>query len=336
MENFYHWPIYQKALVVVLTSFILMLLIGRVGIKILRLLKIGQPIRYENFATLSSLHASKKDTPTMGGIFFLAIFFILSFFLLDFHQSMSFIYLIGFLFLGLLGGYDDYRKLKGIPGQGISSKTKFLLQGLIGVLILSTVFVFDRAVFEKFFCHFGLSTVGIFLSCLFFLFIFIGSSNAVNLTDGLDGLAAGNIAIVATALLSIFFIKGSSFENYSQSFFLLCIMIGTSLGFLWYNQFPAQVFMGDTGSLSLGGLLALVAFTMKKEWIFALFGICFIGETLSVILQVASYRLRNKKKLFLCTPIHHHFQFLGMHETQIVVRFWLVSIIFCLIGLSLV
>jgi phospho-N-acetylmuramoyl-pentapeptide-transferase len=113
-------------------------------------------------------------------------------------------------------------------------------------------------------------------------------------------------------------------------------MIGTSLGFLWYNQFPAQVFMGDTGSLSLGGLLALVAFTMKKEWIFALFGICFIGETLSVILQVASYRLRNKKKLFLCTPIHHHFQFLGMHETQIVVRFWLVSIIFCLIGLSLV
>lgn len=189
------------------------------------------------------------------------------------------------------------------------------------------------------FAGWGLAVVALLTVC-----VITGSSNAVNLTDGLDGLAAGCLILVASCLALIAFISNNVdlagylnilyIEGSGEIAIYLSALVGACIGFLWYNGYPAQVFMGDTGSLALGGIIGVSAVLLKREALLALVGGVFVAETLSVILQVASYKLRNKKRIFLCTPLHHHFEYLGWPETKVVVRFWIAGLLLALIGLA--
>lgn len=187
----------------------------------------------------------------------------------------------------------------------------------------------------------GLLTI---VAILFIMCVVIGSSNAVNLTDGLDGLAAGCLIMVASCLAVIAFISNNvDFARYLNILYIegsgeiaiyLCAFVGACIGFLWYNGHPAQVFMGDTGSLALGGIVGVSAVLLKREFLLAVIGGIFVAEALSVILQVASYRLRNKKRIFLCAPLHHHFEYKGWPETKVVIRFWIVGLLLAIIGMA--
>jgi len=332
-QYFIHFNIIQQALVVSLLACVLTIFFGQKTINILYSLKIGQPVRFTHSPKLSELHEKKTATPTMGGALSLILFTILALFFFDWTNPTAWIFSSCYLLLGVLGVCDDLQKLKGSYAKGISSKGKFLLQLCIGIFAIVLTYILDKelffAIFQRSFFS-GCTICGL----IFFLFVFCGSSNAVNLTDGLDGLAAGNIAIVSFGLLSIILINSTEFIMHYNSVIALALLIGLSIGFLWFNHFPAQMFMGDTGSLSYGGLLGCIAFFMKKEWIYATIGMVFVIEALSVILQVISFRYFNKKRIFLCSPIHHHFQYQGMHEVKIVTRFWIASIILVLLVLS--
>lgn len=336
MENFFDsLPLSYKAVSIALSALVLSLILGKFVLGVLFSLKIGQPIRYANFPTLFKLHENKKNTPTMGGVTFIIIFFILGSIFFDWKLSTGYLFMLAIGLLALLGALDDLRKLKGIPGKGISSKFKFGSQGLIGLLVLGFSYLYSQDEFFALFSRFDPSFFGVLASLIFFLFVFCGSSNAVNLTDGLDGLASGVTAIVSLGLICVILMNSTKdIYDYNQ-LIALSIILGASVGFLWFNQFPAQVFMGDTGSLSLGGLLGLIAFSMKKEWIYAVMGIIFVVEAMSVILQVLSFRFRNQKRIFLCSPLHHHYQYLGMNEVKIVTRFWIVTILSTMVGVIL-
>ena len=337
-------------------GFALILLLGKKYIHFLYALRIGQPVRYEDCPTLYKLHEKKKDTPTMGGILLIGAICVVLVVFGNIHAASFWLILLTLLGLGALGAIDDYKKLRLLNAKGISSKQKLLGQLLVGALIAFLLYLnqeglfFEPIILQRDghqslfnsmivpFASFNQFPYFLLLPVMlgFFLFVFCGSSNAVNLTDGLDGLATGSLSIVGSGLLVL--MLGSSIlpEGEKINFVIaLSALIGTNIGFLWFNHFPAQIFMGDTGSLSLGGLLALSAVFMKKEWLFALMGIVFVGEALSVILQVLSYRYRNKKRIFLCSPIHHHYQYLGWHEVKIVTRFWIVSILATLVGIGI-
>ncbi|CCB85836.1 phospho-N-acetylmuramoyl-pentapeptide-transferase [Parachlamydia acanthamoebae] len=182
------------------------------------------------------------------------------------------------------------------------------------------------------------------LAALFMIFVVTGASNAVNLTDGLDGLAAGCLIMVAGCLALIAFVSNNIdlasylnilyIEGSGEIAIYLSALAGACLGFLWYNSYPAQVFMGDTGSLALGGILGVCAILLKKEMLLGIIGGIFVAETLSVILQVGSFKLRNKKRIFLCTPLHHHFEFKGWPETKVVIRFWIVGLLLAIVGIA--
>lgn len=187
----------------------------------------------------------------------------------------------------------------------------------------------------------GLFTI---LAGLFIMFVVTGASNAVNLTDGLDGLAAGCLILVASVLSFIAFVSNNVdiarylhilyVEGSGEIAIYLCAFIGACIGFLWYNGHPAQVFMGDTGSLSLGGIIGVSAVLLKRELLLGVIGGIFVAEAMSVILQVASYKLRNKKRIFLCSPLHHHFEYKGWHETKVVIRFWIIGLLLAIIGIA--
>jgi phospho-N-acetylmuramoyl-pentapeptide-transferase len=186
--------------------------------------------------------------------------------------------------------------------------------------------------------------VGRIFIFLFIVFVILGSSNAVNLTDGLDGLAAGLIILVAAVFAFIAFLSNHIemarylnilyIEKSGEIAVYLFAMVGASLGFLWYNSYPAQLFMGDTGSLALGGILGVSTILLKKEVLLAIVGAIFVAEAVSVIMQVLSYRYRNKKRIFLCSPLHHHFEYKGWAETKVVIRFWIIGLLCAIIGIS--
>ena len=194
---------------------------------------------------------------------------------------------------------------------------------------------------EHLFTFSGLLSV---LGILFFTFIITGSSNAVNLTDGLDGLAAGCLILVSSCLALIAFVSNNIdlarylnilyIEGSGEIAIYLSAFVGACLGFLWYNGHPAQVFMGDTGSLALGGIIGVSAILLKKELLLGIIGGIFVAEALSVILQVGSYKLRNRKRIFLCAPLHHHFEYQGWHETKVVIRFWIVGLLLAIVGIA--
>ena len=325
------------------TSLMIVLLIGGPFIKLFSNRKIFNPIREDG----PTDHIVKKiGTPTMGGVIIL-IGLIVSVLL---WADLTNIYILFCLYIvtsfGLLGAYDDYKKIKNSSSSGISFKLKIGMQiflALIGLIYLS--YYIDYAEFKNLYFPFFknlLINLGWFF-IPFSIFVIVGSSNAVNLTDGLDGLATVPVILVAGCFAFISYVTGNIFfSEYLQILYIqgtgeisiFCgSIIGACLGFLWFNAPPAKIFMGDTGSLSLGGSLGAVGIITKHEIVLAITGGLFVLEALSVLVQVISYKLTGKR-IFKMAPIHHHFEKKGWQESTVVIRFWIISIILAMIGLA--
>ncbi len=326
-----------------MTSLIIVFLIGPGLIKIFSTKHITGPIRQDGPID----HIIKKSgTPTMGGI--IIIIGMLTSTLLWADLKNVYIWCLIFisLALGLLGFTDDLLKIKYKNSRGLNSKLKFLGQLIIGIITLFFLIQFTdhqyiNNIYFPFFKNLIIDLGYLFIP--FGLFVIIGSSNAVNLTDGLDGLATVPIMLVALSYTLISYIVGNViFSDYLQIQFIPDVgeisifcgaIVGSCLGFLWYNAPPAKIFMGDTGSLSLGGSLAAVAIIVKHEIVLAIIGGLFVLETVSVIIQVISFKFTGKR-VFMMAPIHHHFEKKGWAESTIVIRFWIIAIILALIGLA--
>ncbi|TET21780.1 MAG: phospho-N-acetylmuramoyl-pentapeptide-transferase [Candidatus Cloacimonadota bacterium] len=324
------------------TSLVLCFILGPPLIRWLK--KIG--IRDNLRPYLEHIHRSKKGTPTMGGIIMLMSITISIFLWADLGNRYILIVLFSLLWLGGIGIIDDILKVR--RKTGLSARTKLLGQFVIG-LTLGLILTFKPQVagYENMTSVLFLKNVflnmGIFYTP-FIIFVIIGTSNAVNITDGLDGLATGLIVVTAIGYGILCYITGNVniseylnilFVHGSGELTIPCVSIaGAALGFLWFNSYPAQVFMGDTGSLALGGILAITAILIKQEILLMLLGGFFLIEALSVILQVLYFKITKGKRLFRMAPIHHHFEKLGWPEQKIVVRFWIIAILLALIGLS--
>ena len=334
-----------------LTSFLFCLWIGPRVIEALLRLKLGQPLRQrEEVHKLADLHESKKGTPTMGGV--LILFSLTLACVLWARPTNPFLWLAlgSTLALGTLGFCDDYAKVRKKSSGGLSGRKKLLVQGGVAAGVAGALMLNPQTreaalklqipfVREEFF----LMHLPVWAAILFFVFIIVGSSNAVNLTDGLDGLASGCLLTVAL-VLGIFAYLSSHAKLASYLFLprvpggeelvIFCAaLFGAALGFLWFNCHPARVFMGDTGSLALGGAVAVVAICINQELLLAIIGGVFVMEAVSVILQVLSFKLTGRR-IFAMSPLHHHFELRGWSETAVVTRFWILSAVFALAGLA--
>ncbi len=338
-----------RAICAAVTAFLLCLVFGNRVIRKLISLKFGQPIRTkEEVNRLFELHGSKKGTPTMGGVLILGAVVLST--LLWARPTNGFVWLvmISTLFLGGIGFYDDYLKVAKKNSAGISSRLKFALQCILAAGF--TLFFWHndalwqqaQSLYVPFFKEPVLMNLGLLVFVLYLLVI-VGTSNAVNLTDGLDGLAAGcSTTVAATYALLAYVAATAPAARYLQipevphagELTVVCLALaGACLGFLWWNCHPARVFMGDTGSLAIGGLLATVAICTKQEILLVIVGGVFVIEAMSVILQVASFKLTGKR-IFKMSPIHHHFELSGWKESTVIVRFWIMSILFALLGVA--
>lgn len=321
-----------------LTALFITFILGPWLIKKLKQFQIGQRVRED----VPSRHRVKEGTPTMGGS--LVIIAVVGSTLLWSNLTNLYVWLVLFITISyaLLGFWDDYKKIK--KGKGITGKTKLIVQGAIAVAAAGVLFSlgdFTPHLTLPFFKDIR-PDLGIFYVILI-IFILMGTSNAVNLTDGLDGLAIGPVMITAATLIVVTYLSGNTqFAHYLQipytsgcgELAIFCgTIVGAGLGFLWFNAYPAQIFMGDIGSLSLGGSLAMVAIVAKQEILMAIVGGIFVMEALSVIIQVAVYQTK-RKRVFKMAPIHHHFELKGWAEPKIIVRFWIVTIILSLIAIS--
>ena len=325
------------------TSLLIALIIGGPFIRLFSNKKIFNPIREDG----PSEHIVKKiGTPTMGGVIIL-IGLIVSVLL---WADLSNIYILFCLYIvssfGFLGAYDDYKKISNSSSLGISSRLKIILQiilAMIGVIVLSLFVEYNefKNLYFPFFKNLMINLGWFFVP--FSIFVIVGSSNAVNLTDGLDGLATVPVILVATCFAFISYVTGNIvFSDYLQILYIegtgeiaiFCgAIIGACLGFLWFNAPPAKIFMGDTGSLSLGGSLGAVGIITKHEIVLAITGGLFVLEAMSVMIQVISFKLTGKR-IFKMAPIHHHFEKKGWPESTVVIRFWIISIILAMIGLA--
>jgi phospho-N-acetylmuramoyl-pentapeptide-transferase len=341
-----------------LTALIIGLLVGPWLIRRLREFQIGQHIREEG----PSHHQVKAGTPTMGGLLVVVCTVLPTLLWADLSNPFIWVAMLAMLGFGAIGFADDYIKVRMKRSLGLSGKRKLLLQFLLSVLIgLTLVWLRSSGQYQielmvPFFKQFHPSMLWesfldtqylYFLAFVPFLFfvawVIVGSSNAVNLTDGLDGLAIGCTIIASSALTVLTYVIGHArFAAYLDLKYsplvgeitIFCgAMLGASLSFLWYNSYPAEIFMGDVGSLALGGAIGTVAVIIKQEILLLFIGGVFVIEALSVMLQVASFKFR-KKRIFLMAPIHHHFELMGWKETKVVVRFWIAAMIFALLSLS--
>lgn len=325
------------------TALFFVLFFGPAIINLLRLKQgKGQPIRADGPET----HFAKKGTPTMGGLMILSGLLVAC--LLWCNLSNPFVWAVlgvtvGF---GAIGFYDDYLKVTKQSHKGFSSRARLGFEALIAGMATFAIVSFlppslasiiSFPVFKELALDIGVFFIG------FGIFIIVAAGNAVNLTDGLDGLAIVPVMIAAGTFGVIAYLSGNAiFANYLQINFVprsgelavICgAVIGAGLGFLWFNAPPAQIFMGDTGSLALGGLLGTVAVATKHEIVFAIVGGLFVLEAMSVIIQVASFKLTGKR-VFRMAPIHHHFEKKGWQEPQVVIRFWIIAVILALVGLA--
>ena len=327
----------------VITSLIIIFLIGDPLIRYFSKKQITGPIRQDGPID----HIVKKSgTPTMGGLMILIGIIISTLMWADLNNIYVWIVLFVCTSLGLLGFVDDYYKIKLKNSSGINAKIKFLGQLIISLITILALFYYTDhesisnlyfPFFKNFVLHLGLFFIP------FGIFVIIGSSNAVNLTDGLDGLATVPVMLVALSFALICYLVGNAiFSNYLQIQYVSNVgelsifcgsIVGSCLGFLWYNAPPAKIFMGDTGSLSLGGSIASVAIIVKHEIVLAIVGGLFVLETVSVIIQVISFKLTGKR-VFMMAPIHHHFEKKGWAESTIVIRFWIIAIILAMMGLA--
>ncbi len=329
-----------RTIYAILTALLITLILGPCLIKKLQTLNIKQYIREDG----PSAHLNKSGTPTMGGILILFSLTTATLFWGDLTNTYIWIALLTTWGLGIIGIIDDLKKLRSKSSDGISPRFKLCGQILLGAALGTFLYLspdFDKNLTIPFFKTISIN-LGIFY-ILFVIVLIVGTSNAVNLTDGLDGLAIGLVLIVTTTYLLFSYFSGHiKIANYLQipyipgsgELTIFCgALFGAATGFLWFNTYPAQVFMGDVGSLALGGALGTVAIITKHEILLAIVGGMFVAEALSVILQVTSYKLR-KKRIFAMAPLHHHYELKGWAEPKIIVRFWIVAAFLALVAIS--
>ncbi|MFA4842637.1 MAG: phospho-N-acetylmuramoyl-pentapeptide-transferase [Candidatus Omnitrophota bacterium] len=325
------------------SAFLISLVFGPAVIRLIKRLEIGERVVKEDSLRLDELHNGKIGTPTMGGILILFAIGFAVFLWADIFNRHILLASFSTMWLGITGFMDDYLKQVKKKSKGLTAAAKFTSQIILGLILGLILFsdpAYNTAVDVPF-----LKNVSLNLGILYILFVILviaGSSNAVNLTDGLDGLAIGCVIMAAIAFSILSYVSGNiKFSHYllipyipgSGELTVFCASIlGAGLGFLWFNAHPASIFMGDVGALALGGALGTVAILIKKELLLVVVGGVFVLEAFSVILQVGSFRLTGKR-IFKIAPLHHHFEFLGWHENKVIVRFWIVASLFALLTL---
>jgi len=336
----------MRAILGALTALVLSFVIGPRMIEKLSVNQIGQPVRVDGPET----HLLKAGTPTMGGTLILTAIAVSTVLWADLENVFVWIVLFVTLSFGIIGYVDDYKKLILQDPAGISARQKLFWQSMAALAAAIALYVYAReigtldtatALLIPYFKDLSIP-IGAFQIVISFFFI-VGFSNAVNLTDGLDGLAIMPTVLVGGALGVFAYVTGNTnFSGYlgipyvagSGEILVFCAALaGAGLGFLWFNTYPAQVFMGDIGALSLGAALAVVAVVVRQEIVLAIMGGVFVMETLSVMIQVASFRLTGKR-VFRMAPLHHHFELKGWAEPKVIVRFWIITVILVLIGLA--
>ncbi len=323
------------------TAFLIVLFLGQLFIRAMRFYQIGQVVRDDGPET----HLAKQGVPTMGGLLILAAISIGTLLWARLDNPLIWLGLFITLFYGCIGSIDDLRKIRKNNSKGLSARWKLVLQ-LLGAFAVGMVIFwhsgFDGHLSLPFFKNFSPNFGWFYV--IFAMFVIVGASNAVNLTDGLDGLAAGPTVVTAAVYLVFAYLAGNVvLSDYLQIPYVagsgeLAIFCGTifgaCLGFLWFNAYPAQMFMGDVGSLAIGGALGSIAIIIKQEFLLAIVGGVFVMEAFSVIMQVGYFKMTHGKRIFLMAPFHHHFEKKGWHESKVVVRFWIVSIILGLVAIA--
>ena len=332
-----------RAILGVLTALLISLLIGPMMIRKLSQHQIGQAVRDDGPQT----HLSKAGTPTMGGALILVAIAISTLLWADLGNRYVWVVLIVTLAFGAIGWVDDYRKVVERNPRGLPARWKYFWQSVIGaaaaiLLYYTSALPQETSLYLPFLKNVSI-TMGPVLFILLTYCVIVGSSNAVNLTDGLDGLAIMPTVMVASALAIFAYVSGhAQFANYlliphlpgsGELIVFCCALVGAGLGFLWFNTYPAQVFMGDVGALALGAALGVVAVIVRQEIVLFIMGGVFVMETISVILQVASYKLTGRR-IFRMAPLHHHFELKGWPEPRVIVRFWVITVVLVLIGLA--
>jgi phospho-N-acetylmuramoyl-pentapeptide-transferase len=331
-----------RAILAALTALAISLLVGPRMIRWLAEYQVGQRVRSDGPQT----HLSKAGTPTMGGALILAAIVAATLLWADLANRFVWVVLLVTVAFGLIGFWDDYLKLVVGDSRGLIARYKYFWQSFAGlgaaiVLYVTAQSPADTTLYVPFFKHFVVPLGVLFIPLTYF--VIVGSSNAVNLTDGLDGLAIMPSVLVAGALGVFAYASGNAvFSTYlgipylagAGEILVICSAIfGAGLGFLWFNTYPAQVFMGDIGALALGAALGVIAVVVRQEIVLFIMGGVFVMETVSVILQVASFKLRGKR-IFRMAPIHHHFELKGWAEPKVIVRFWIITVILVLLGLA--
>jgi phospho-N-acetylmuramoyl-pentapeptide-transferase len=338
-----------RAVAAAITAFIISLIFGNFVIRKLISLKVGQPIRTAaEVHRLAELHGGKAGVPTMGGVLIIGAVFVASVIWARPDNRFVWLALFSMVVHGALGFADDYLKVTKKKSDGISGRFKLAVQ-LVVAAVVAVVFLTNpalqvqaRSLYLPFFKAPVIANMALF-TFVFFAIVIAGASNAVNLTDGLDGLAIGCTITVAFAYALLSYAGGNvRIAEYLQVPFyrdtgelsVVCsALVGAGLGFLWFNCHPAKVFMGDTGSLAIGGLIGVVAICCKQELLLIVVGGVFVIEAVSVIMQVLSFKLTGKR-IFAMSPLHHHFELTGWKENTVIVRFWILSAIFALLGLA--
>lgn len=331
-----------RAILGVLTALVLSLLLGPWMIRRLNYLQIGQAVRDDGPQT----HLSKSGTPTMGGTLILAAIFISTLLWTDLSNRYVWVVLVVTGIFGAVGWVDDYRKVVQSNSRGLPARWKYFWQSVAGLgaaifLYTSAVSPAETQLFVPFFKNVALD-LGLFYLVITY-FVIVGSSNAVNLTDGLDGLAIMPSVMVGAALGVIAYLSGHvEFASYlhiahipgAGELVIFCgALAGAGLGFLWFNTYPAQVFMGDVGALALGAALGVIAVIVRHEIVLFIMGGIFVMETVSVILQVASFKLTGRR-IFRMAPLHHHYELKGWPEPRVIVRFWIITVMLVSFGLA--
>jgi len=324
-----------------ITALLFVIIVGPIFIAWLKKKQIGQVIREDG----PESHLSKQGVPTMGGVLILAAMIFSTFIWADLTNGLVWLLLGVSVFFGIIGSVDDWKKIRKGNSRGLTAREKLAMQ-VVGASIVG-LYLILHPVYD------GVLSLPFFKGILpdlgwwyipFAVLVIVGASNAVNLTDGLDGLAAGPIVITGSVYLVFSYVAGNMvvaqylqvpFVHGAGEVAVYCgTLVGACLGFLWFNTYPAQIFMGDVGSLSLGGTLGAVSIITKQELLLAIVGGIFVLEAVSVILQVGYFKLTGGKRIFLMAPIHHHFEKKGWVEPKVVVRFWIISIILGLVGLA--
>jgi len=331
-----------RAILAALTALAISLLVGPRMIRWLAEYQVGQRVRSDGPQT----HLSKAGTPTMGGALILAAIVAATLLWADLANRFVWVVLLVTIAFGLIGFWDDYLKLVVGNSRGLIARYKYFWQSVAGlgaaiVLYATAQSPADTTLYVPFFKHFVVPLGVLFIPLTYF--VIVGSSNAVNLTDGLDGLAIMPSVLVAGALGVFAYASGNAvFSTYlsipyiagAGEVLVFCSAIfGAGLGFLWFNTYPAQVFMGDIGALALGAALGVIAVVVRQEIVLFIMGGVFVMETVSVILQVGSFKLRGKR-IFKMAPIHHHFELKGWAEPKVIVRFWIITVVLVLLGLA--